>query len=377
MNPTMRSLALLPLLVLCACVSAEPTTPTVVFKATETSPHPSIRIPALLCTAKGTLIAVAEGRDRATDQAGNDLIVSLSTDNGRTWSKAAIAHEQGNDSLNNPCLVQDAKSGKVFLIYQFFPAGTHEFGKEGLAPGPKGSHRICYVSSTDEGRSWSKPVDITESIKPDEATTTASGPGVGIQIQGGKHKGRLVIPFNSQGPKGFFVNWVAYSDDGGKIWKRGANVPQEKMQLNEVQVCETSDGGLYLNSRKWSSGPNGRRVAWSNDGGQSWSPAKADNALPEPVCQGCLLRVPGAKPRLVFLNPQGEPAGKGRKVGTLRLSSDDGRTWDKARVLVPGKFAYSSMALMKNNRIGVLYEPDDSKTLLFTAVDVAWIEKGE
>lgn len=371
----MRSLALLPLLALCACVSAEPTAPTVVFKAKETSPHPSIRIPALLCTAKGTLIAVAEGRDAATDQASNDLVVRLSTNNGKSWMKSEVALELGKDCINNPCLVQDAKSGKVFLFYQVFPAGMKEFG--GLTPGPSGPTKIAYITSADEGRSWSKPVDVTSALKPDIATTTASGPGVGIQLTKGAKAGRLIIPFNSQGPKGNFINWVAYSDDAGKTWKRGADIPQSGIQLNEVQVSETSDGGVYLNSRQWR-GSGGRKVSWSTDGGETWTNAKEDKNLPEPVCQASLISFKdGNRFVTLFLNPEGEPAGKGRVKGTLRMSLDDGKTWKHSRLLVPGKFAYSSIARMKDGRIGVLYEPNSSSEILFLTVDLAWLEKGQ
>jgi sialidase-1 len=94
-----------------------------VFEAKKNLPHASVRIPALLRTTKGTLIAVAEARDKATDQAGNDLVVATSKDQGKQWSKPAVAYEQGADSCNNPCLVQDAKSGRVFLFFQTFPAG--------------------------------------------------------------------------------------------------------------------------------------------------------------------------------------------------------------------------------------------------------------
>jgi len=362
-------------LLLTLCVSADPTPPTVVFKAKETSPHPSIRIPALLHTAKGTLIAVAEGRDAATDQASNDLLVRLSTNGGKTWMKADVALELGKDCINNPCLVQDAKSGKVFLFYQVFPAGLKEFS--GLTPGPSGPTKIGYITSIDEGRSWSKPVDVTSALKPDIATTTASGPGIGIQLTKGPKAGRLIIPFNSQGPKNNFVNWVAYSDDAGKTWKRGVDVPQSGMQLNEVQISEMSDGGVYLNSRQWR-GTGGRKVSWSTDGGETWTNAKEDKNLPEPVCQASLISFKdGNRFVTLFLNPEGEPAGKGRAKGTLRMSLDDGKTWKHSRLLVPGKFAYSSIARMKDGRIGVLYEPNSSTEILFTSVDLAWIEKGE
>ena len=93
---------------------------------------------SVLRTPKGTLIAVAEARDKAADQAGNDLLVSTSRDRGKSWSKPAIAYEQGADSCNNPCLVQDAKGGRVFLFFQTFPAGGKEFGGEAwVAEGAK------------------------------------------------------------------------------------------------------------------------------------------------------------------------------------------------------------------------------------------------
>ena len=374
---------LLPLLALtlAACVGAGPSEPITVFKAKETSKHPSIRIPALLHTAKGTLIAVAEGRDAATDQASNDLIVRLSTNGGKTWTKSEVALELGKDCINNPCLVQEARSGKVFLFYQVFPAGMKEFG--GLTPGPTGPTKIAYVTSSDEGRSWSKPTDVTAALKPEIATTTASGPGVGIQLTKGPKSGRLIIPFNSQGPKGSFVNWVAYSDDAGKTWKRGADVPQPGMQLNEVQVSETSTGGVYLNSRQWR-GSGGRKASWSTDGGETWSPAIQDKSLPEPVCQGSLISFTDKGRHVtLFLNPEGklgekgEVTAKGRERGMLRMSLDDGKTWTKSRLLVPGPFAYSSMARLKDGRIGVLYEPAGHSEIKFLAVDLAWLEEAK
>lgn len=358
-------------LALAACAGAEPSTPSVVFKAKETNSHPSIRIPALLHTNKGTLVAVAEGRDAATDQASNDLIVRLSTDGGRSWTKSAVALELGKDCINNPCLVQEAKSGRLFLFYQVFPAGMKEFG--GLTPGPSGPTKIAYITSDNDGRSWSKPVDVTAALKPDIATTTASGPGIGIQLAKGPKAGRLIIPFNSQGPKGSFVNWVAYSDDAGRTWKRGADVPQQGMQLNEVQVSETVDGGVYLNSRQWK-GTGGRKASWSADGGETWSPAIEDKSLPEPVCQGSLISFEdGGRHITLFLNP----AGPKRTNGTLRMSLDGGKTWAKSRLLVPGPFAYSSMARLKDGRIAVLYEPAGHTEIKFLTVDLAWVEKGE
>jgi len=356
------------LLLLCLFVSASFAADggdVTVFEAKKNLTHASVRIPALLRTKKGTLIAVAEGRDKSGDQAGNDLVVTVSKDDGATWSGPRVAYEQGKDSCNNPCLVEDELVGRVFLFFQTFPTGSHEFGGLPAGNDPAGT-RIRIVATDDEGETWSRPSDVTADLKPAEAVTTASGPGMGIKMKHPLHAGRLVIPFNSQDKKKNFVNWVAYSDDGGRSWHRGANVPQEGgLQLNEVQVAEDRDGTLYLNSRRWK-GTAFRKVAWSKDGGATWSQAVDDPTLPDPTCQGSLLRIDqGSTTRLYFLNP----AGKGRKNGTLRLSRDGGRTWPLSREVFPGPFAYSCMAALPDGRIGVLYEPAGDTVIKFRAVD--------
>ena len=336
-----------------------------VFEAKKNLTHSSVRIPALLRTKKGTLIAVAEGREKNSDQAGNDLVVSVSKDDGATWSAPGVAYEQGKDSCNNPTRVEDELVGRVYLFFQTFPAGSHEFGGLPAGNAPDGT-RIRIIASDDEGATWSRPSDVTADLKPAEAVTTASGPGIGIKLKFPLHAGRLVVPFNSQDKKKNFVNWVAYSDDGGRSWHRGANVPQEDgRQLNEVQVSEARDGTLYLNSRRWK-GSAFRKVSWSKDGGQTWSVAEDDITLPDPTCQGSLLRVDqGADSSLYFLNP----AGKGRANGTIRLSRDGGRTWVAQKLAFPGPFAYSSMAALSDGRIGVLYEPAGDKVIRFRAID--------
>jgi sialidase-1 len=135
------------LLLLCLCLTslqAADGSDIVVFEAKQNLSHPSVRIPSLLRTQKGTLLAVAEGRDKPTDQAGNDLVISFSKDEGATWSKPQVAYEQGADSCNNPCLVQETKSGRIFLFYQVFPSGSHEFG--GLPVGPADPKAIALAT---------------------------------------------------------------------------------------------------------------------------------------------------------------------------------------------------------------------------------------
>ncbi len=352
------------LCLLASSTGAADGTDIIVFEAKQNLSHPSVRIPSLLRTQKGTLLAVAEGRDKPTDQAGNDLVISFSKDEGVTWSKPVVAYEQGADSCNNPCLVQETKSGRIFLFYQTFPAGGHEFGALPVGPADPKGNRSCFITSDDDGVTWGKPIDVSATLKPDEAITTASGPGIGIQLKSGPKAGRLVIPFNSQDAKKNFFNWVAYSDDAGVTWKRGEKVPQsETIQLNEVQVAESVGDGLYLNSRSWRKGASLRKISWSNNAGETWSQAAEDANLPDPICQGSLLRLDDHA--IAFLNP----AGPKRANGTLRVTHDDGRTWSSSRLTFPGPFAYSSMALLKDGRIGVLYEPASNTVVKFRAVD--------
>jgi len=358
----MRIVLLLSLL--CVQSFAADGTDIIVFEAKQNLSHPSVRIPSLLRTQSGTLLAVAEGRDKPTDQAGNDLVISFSKDEGATWSKPVVAYEQGADSCNNPCLVQETKSGRIFLFYQVFPSGSHEFGGLPVGPADPKGNRSCYVTSDDDGATWSKPTDVSATLKPNEAITTASGPGIGIQLKSGPKAGRLVIPFNSQDAKKNFYNWIAYSDDAGATWKRGEKVPQtETIQLNEVQVAESAGGGLYLNSRSWRKGASLRKTSWSNDAGETWTQATEDAHLPDPICQGSLLRLDDRT--VAFLNA----AGPKRANGTLRLTHDDGRTWASSRLTFPGPFAYSSMALLKDGRIGVLYEPASNTVVKFRVID--------
>jgi sialidase-1 len=335
----------------------------VVFEGKKNMTMSAVRIPALIRTKQGTLLAIAEGRNSGRDQSSNTIVGSASQDEGETWSKPETIYAQGDDSCNNPCVVQDGSTGTIFLFFQTFPAGKTEFA--GLPAGPQDPHgnRTLYTTSLDNGKTWSKPTDISTALKPEEAVTTASGPGIGIQIKQGKYAGRLIIPFNSQDAKHNFTNWVAYSDDHGATWKRGKKVPQKDLQLNEVQVAEIANGELYLNSRRWK-GTNFRKTSYSKDGGETWSQAVDDEHLPEPTCQASLLR--WDPKTLLFLNP----VGKGRANGTLRASLDDGKTWSAERLAFPGPFAYSCMAPLKDGRVGVLYEPNGASVLRFRAVDL-------
>ncbi len=261
--------------------------------------YASIRIPAVIVTKAGTVLAFAEGRAKPADQAENDIVEKRSVDGGRTWSALRVIHDDGTNSLNNPTVVQERESGRIFLMYQRIPAHLKEHSAA-TATGLDGPdiYRNLLVSSDDDGVTWSAPRDVTATTKrPQRATTIASGPGIGIQLSRGAKKGRLIFPFN-EGPYGQWQNFAVFSDDAGKTWSFGADVPGalvpdgkggERSQMNEVQMVELSDGAVRLSSRQFF-GEKVRRTSISRDGGATWSAVAELPELRDPSCMAGLLR---------------------------------------------------------------------------------------
>ncbi len=340
--------------------------------------YPAYRIPALVTTPRGTLLAFAEGRQTLRDHAENDLVLKRSADGGKTWSALQVVHEDSTNCLGNPTAVVVRGSGRVLLMYQRYAKGFDEHKAEPGFDGP----RICRTliqHSDDDGVTWSKPVEITAQVKrPTEVTSTATGPGIGIQLARGKHAGRILMPFN-QGPYGKWKVYAAISDDVGKSWRYGETAPEGAAgHANEVQLVELADGSVMLNARNQGGGLKQRKIALSRDGGETWSATQHDTTLIEPTCQASILRHPGdgdpAKDVLLFSNPGTQAA---RTNGVIRLSRDDGKTWPTSRVLHPGGFAYSCLASLPDGAVGCLFERDGYKTIAFTRFTVNWVEGKE
>lgn len=327
--------------------------------------YPSFRIPALVVTEEGTLLAFAEGRDKHHDHAANDIVLKRSSDGGRTWGKLIVVAEDGQNSLNNPQAVVLPESGRILLMYQRYPEGIHE---SKVMPGLVGP-AICrnfLTHSDDDGKTWSEPRDITSSTKRQEVVTSiAGGPGIGIVLTRGEHAGRIVMPFN-QGPFGKWKVYAVYSDDGGDTWTMGDPAPDgEKGVGNEVQMVELADGRLMLNSRN-QGGDRARKVATSSDGGQTWTPLADDPQLPEPQCQGTIVRYDWPEEdgtgHILFANPASQ---SDRKQGTIKVSRDDGETWTDGKLVVPGGFAYSCLARLADGDVGLLFERDGYQAVSF------------
>lgn len=339
--------------------------------------YPAYRIPSLLATPRGSLLAFAEGRASLRDHAENDIVLKRSADGGKTWGQLQIVHEDGANALGNPTAVVARETGRVLLVYQRYLNGFDEHKAEPGLDGP----RICRTllqHSDDDGATWSKPEDITAQVKrPTEVTSTAAGPGIGIQLARGPRAGRILIPFN-QGPFGQWKVYAAISDDGGKSWRRGATAEEGAAgHANEVQFAELEDGSVLLNARNQGGGEKLRKTALSRDGGETWTATRHDPALIEPTCQASLLRHPGqggAKDVLLFSNPASQTA---RANGTVRLSRDGGQTWPVSRVLYPGGFAYSCLASLPDGSVACLFERDATKKISLARFTIPWVEGRE
>lgn len=334
----------------------------------------AVRIPSIVATKSGVLLAFAEGRQNLGDQAENKIIQKRSTDGGRTWSATTIIGDDGKRPLNNPCAVVDQKTGRVLLMFQSYPESLKEADGK-IKTGYQGDDivRGYLIRSDDEGQTWSKIEDVTRQVKrPTLATTIASGPGIGIQLRRGPHAGRILMPFN-EGPYGKWNIYAAYSDDGGATWKMGDNVPGGTGQVNECQLAELSDGRVYFNSRS-GGGAKVRRVSFSKDGGQTWSPVEQEPELVEPRCMASVISVEDpTRHRLLYSGPANA---NGRDTGTIFVSYDDGVSWPVRQVLEPAMFAYSNLVALPDGTIGCLYETNSHKQIVFARFSLAWITNG-
>ncbi|RYG25218.1 exo-alpha-sialidase [bacterium] len=315
--------------------------------------YDTFRIPALCRTKKGTLLAFAEGRNSVADQSGNAIVLRRRPTGAKSWEPMTVVQADAPHALNNPCVLP-TRSGKVWLMYQRYPHGKAEYTVE---PGFD-AERSCLTFVTysdDDGVSWSRPTNISDSVKWLEARSTASGPGIGIELTRGKAKGRLVFPMNEGKGRDWYV-FTVFSQDGGKTWVRGGNAPRlEGTQPNETQVVELADGSLLMNARNQASGKY-RLQFRSRDGGDTWESASSMRQLLDPTCMGSLVRVSFKPDLLAFSNPNDEAR---RVNGTLRFSRDGGYTWPIASVIEPGSFAYSSLCPLPSGKLGILFETVD------------------
>jgi sialidase-1 len=327
-----------------------------------TGKYNNYRIPSIIATQKGSLLAFCEGRE-AGDSGDIDLLLKRSEDNGKNWSEEQVVWDNETNSCGNPCPVVDEKTGRIWLFLTWNNGDDNEteiIHKTGNSP------RLPYICySDDDGLTWSEPEPLSENCRDSSWGWYATGPGTGIQLKNGSHKGRLVIPANHSyddpertlrnGPYGYGAH-VLFSDDHGKTWNRSESI---KPGCNESQVTELSDGTLLMNMRSYND-QYSRAVALSKDGGETWTGIDHDHQLVESKCQASLLHVGKYKKENLYLfsNPA---VPVGRTAMTVKTSFNDCESWSNAKLIYDGPSAYSCLVKLPNGQVGLFFEAGEKR----------------
>jgi len=290
------------------------------------------RIPTIIKTKSGKLLAFCEGRQSLFDHGNIDLVMKSSLDDGKTWSKLHVLWNEASNTCGNPSPVIDETTGDVIVLATL------------------NNDKVFVLRSKNEGESWETPVDITSSIKENDWRWYATGPVHAIQLKSDTYKGRIVVPCNHtvDGNDSHFSH-VIYSDDKGLTWKMGESITDKG--TDECTVVELKDGSLMLNMRNRDRTLPCRKISKSSDGGKTWSTSSFDTTLIEPICEGALLRYENSA--ILFSNPSHK---KKRKNLTLHISSDEGKTWSKNIIVHNGNAAYSDIVQLTNKSVFCIYE---------------------
>lgn len=307
------------------------------------------RIPSMVVTNNGTILVFAEGRRNSIEDTGDiDIVLKRSIDNGATWSALEIIKDDGVNRCQNPVPIVIPGTNRIVLL-TCWNLGT------------SGNRRVFVTYSEDEGRTWSDEKEITEDVKPSDWNWYAVGPCHGIVKIREPHRGRLMVPANhTLKGSGQSYSHVIYSDDQGATWQLGGTLCPD---TNESTVAELSNGDLMLNMRRASDVQPYRVVSISKDGGSTWEECRYDYSLPSPGCQGSLLTYDFngdmGKGRLLFSNPAHKSS---RRKNTIRLSKDDGITWDEHLMYVENTSqtifysAYSDITKLPDGSVAIIYE---------------------
>jgi sialidase-1 len=345
----------------------------------------TFRIPSLVTTKKGTLLAICDARYPSSEDPPNDIdqVVKRSTDLGRTWSRMqTIIGFPGMVAAGDPSVLADPVTGRVWLFYAYCPEGI---GSHNSQPGFTGKTiQTHLVYSDDDGITWSKPTDITPQTKPKNWMTTWPGPGRGIRTR----DGALVVPFNGQEKSQVWTSHVIVSRDNGKTWKLS---PPAGHGTSETQMVELNDGSWLMNMRNersdYKSGV--RQIAVSRDGGQTWSKQRGDEMLVEPACQASILRYTSTKDgasknRILFSNPARGRVDERWDMSIL-ISYDEGKTWPVFKNVHHNRSAYSCLTILPDGTIGLLFEKGEKgsgngrymERLSFVRCNLEWLTDGK
>lgn len=339
----------------------------VIHRQGEHSCH-TFRIPGIAKTNEGTLLAVYDMRYRSRrDLQGHmDIGLSRSTDGGKTWEAPRPIMDMGEygglpedqNGCSDPNILVDKTTGEIFVsaVWTHGKPGTHQWKGNGSEPGLElsQSSQFMVVKSTDDGKTWSTPENWTSKLKNPDWHLFAPAPGNGITLS----NGTLVMPTAGRDATGLPFSNFMWSKDHGKTWTLATHA---RSNTTECAVAELSDGSLMLNmrdnrNREDKSETNGRAVSVTTDLGKTWTVHSSDHgSLPEPVCMASLIshRLKDGRNVLFFSNPGHRSK---RQNMTVQMSLDDGQTWSKRIALDEAGGAYSSLVMVNEQTVGILYE---------------------
>ena len=325
----------------------------------------SFRIPGLVTTNKGTLLGVYDVRyNSSVDlQEYVDVGLSRSIDGGKSWEKMRLPLSFGEygglpkaqNGVGDPSILVDTKTNTVWVV----AAWTHGMGNQrawwSSHPGMDLNHtaQLVLAKSTDDGKTWSKPINITEQVKDPSWYFLLQGPGRGITMS----DGTLVFPTQFIDSTRVPNAGIMYSKDRGKTWKMHN---MARTNTTEAQVAEIEPGVLMLNMRDNRGGS--RAIAITKDLGKTWTEHPSSRkALQEPVCMASLIHVDAKdnvlnKDLLLFSNPD---TTKGRNHITIKTSLDKGLTWLPEHQIMLDEaegWGYSCLTMIDKETIGILYE---------------------
>ena len=318
------------------------------------------RIPGLVTTPRGTLLAVYDIRRNSSRDLQGDIDVGLSrsTDGGRHWEPMRVIMDmeewggkpQAENGIGDPAVLVDPASGHIWVVALWGHGKPGEMVWWSSGPGlsPQETGQLMMVKSEDDGLTWSKPTTLTPGLKNPEWFLFFNGPGKGIALK----DGTLVFPAQFKDKDKMPHSTVIYSKDRGKTWEVGTGA---RSNTTEAQVVVLSDGRWMLNMRDNRGGS--RSVAITKDFGQTWTEHPSSrSALPEPVCMASLINHPSQSSTLLFSNPATE---KGRYNMTIKASTDDGASWPEPYQLLLDEgtgWGYSCLTFIHDNEVGILYE---------------------
>ena len=357
------------------------------------------RIPGIATAKDGSLLAVYDARrTKGGDLQGDiDIGLSRSVDKGKTWLPMQVVLDMGSwgglpekfNGVSDACILVDKNTGDIFVaglwmygvinkdgkwvegLNEQSTDWNHQWRDRGSQPGfdVKQTSQFMITKSSDNGKTWSKPLNITKMCKKEEWWLWAPAPGAGITLK----DGTLVFPTQGRDATGKPFSNITYSKDHGVTWQTSNAATDES--TTENMAVELADGSVMLNMRANSnrtdtSENNGRAIAVTKDLGKNWTiHPTSHKALQEPTCMASILRHDYTvgktkKSILLFCNPDSKVA---RNYITLKMSNDDGKSWERKVLFDEWKGrGYSCITTVDEETIGVLYESSQADLVFQT-----------